>query len=137
MQSQISMNIKQKIIRFARVFTVVLSTFLTYSSVNAQCNITTGGVPCVGEPVLFKCNTVGASNFNWDFNGEGSNTALCDPTFTFNTPGNKVIKLTLRLPNGSTCNTQTTINVKPKPIINVKRIESWAIKTREEHIDNQ
>ena len=124
MQTQISMNIKQKIIRFARVFTVVLSTFLTYSSVNAQCNITTGGVPCVGEPVLFKCNTIGASNFNWDFNGEGTNTSLCDPTFTFTTPGNKVIKLSLRLPNGSTCNTQTTINVKPKPIINVKRIVS-------------
>lgn len=122
MQSQINMNIKQKIIRFARVFTVILSTFLAYSTVNAQCSITTGGVACVGEPITFNCNTVGGSNFNWDFNSEGTNTTQCDPIFTFNTPGSKVIKLTLRLSNGQTCNAQVTINVKPKPIINVKRI---------------
>lgn len=116
------MDIKQKIIGFARVFSVLLLTVLTYSTVNAQCSITIASPPCVGEPIQFNCNAVGATNFNWDFDGQGNNTSLCNPTFSFATPGNKTIKLTLKLPNGSTCNAQTVINVKPKPIVKVRRI---------------
>lgn len=123
MQTQLSMNIKQKIISFARVFVMVLTTLFTYSLSQAQnCNITTSGPACVGEPITFNCGAVGASNFNWDFNGEASNTTQCNPSQKFNTPGNKVIKLTLTLSNGQQCQAQTTVNVKPKPTINVKRI---------------
>ena len=122
MQTQISMNIKQKIIRFVRMFAVVVSTFLVYQTADAQCSITISGPPCVGEPVLFNCNSVGSSNFLWDFNGEGQNTTTCNPSFPFATPGQKTITLSLRLANGQTCNTSLVIDVKPKPIINVKRI---------------
>lgn len=124
MQTQINMDIKQKFIGFARVFAVLLSTVLAYGTANAQCTITTASPPCVNEPIQFNCNAVGASNYNWDFNGQGTNTTLCNPAFTFSTPGNKTIKLTLRLPNGSTCNAQLVIDVKPKPIVDVKRIVS-------------
>lgn len=116
------MDIKQKIKGFARVLVLILTSVAAYGTANAQCSISTSGPLCVGEPILFSCNTLGASNFNWDFNGEGTNTSTCNPAFPFSTPGSKVIKLTLTLANGQSCTAQTTIIVKPKPIINVKRI---------------
>ena len=122
MQSENHMNIKQQIIRLSKALGLMVTMLLAYSDLSAQCNITVGGPACVGEPVLFSCNSPGSSNYNWDFNGEGSNTSLCDPTFVFNTPGIKVIKLTLRLPNGSNCSSTLNIDVKPKPKINVQRI---------------
>lgn len=123
MQSQINMNIKQKIIRVTKAWGLLLSMLLAYSYADAQqCFITTSGPACVGEPILFSCNSLGASNFNWDFNSEGSNTTLCDPTFAFATPGNKAIRLILTLSNNAQCTATLNIDVKPKPIINVKRI---------------
>ena len=95
---------------------------LLIGELNAQCNITATGPICVDEPVLFDCNSIGSSNFNWDFNGEGSNNSLCNPTFKFSTPGKKVIKLSLKLASGSICNSNLTIDVKPKPTINVRRL---------------
>lgn len=122
MQSQINMNIKQKIIRLTRVWGLLLTMLLAYSYADAQCFISTSGPACVGEPILFKCNTLGSSNFDWDFNGEGDNKSLCDPTFAFTTPGTKLIKLILTLSNGQPCTATLSIDVKPKPTINVKRI---------------
>ncbi|MEZ4805007.1 MAG: hypothetical protein R2852_05860 [Bacteroidia bacterium] len=116
------MNIKQKIIRVSKAWGLLLTMLLTYSYANAQCSITTSGAPCVGEPILFSCNSIGASNFNWDFNSEGNNTTLCNPSFVFNTPGQKTINLSLTTAGGSPCTAKITIDVKPKPIIKVQRI---------------
>jgi hypothetical protein len=84
MQSENHMNIKQQIIRLSKALGLMVTMLLAYSDLSAQCNITVGGPACVGEPVLFSCNSPGSSNYNWDFNGEGSNTSLCNPTFVFN-----------------------------------------------------
>lgn len=98
---------------------------LSYLSVDAQCSITTNGAPpCVGQPITFFCNTIGSSNFNWDFNGQGSNTATCSPTFTFTNSGVKTIKLTLKLANGNTCSTTFTITIKEVPKIDVIQLSN-------------
>ncbi|HEY1045958.1 MAG TPA: PKD domain-containing protein [Bacteroidia bacterium] len=117
------MNIKQKIISFAKLMSLMLTVLVGYSTANAQnCSISTSGPACVGEPISFNCGTIGATNFSWDFNGEATNTTLCNPSQKFLTPGNKTIKLTLTLSNGQQCASQIVINVKAKPIINIKRI---------------
>jgi gliding motility-associated-like protein len=122
MQSQNNMNKIKQILGLSKAFGLLL--FLAFASpeLSAQCSITVGASPCVGEPVLFNCNAIGASNFNWNFNGEGSNTSACNPTFVFNTPGQKTITLSLRLANGNTCNATLNIDVKPKPIVRISRI---------------
>lgn len=79
----------------------------------AQCSITYSGATCVGEPIVFNCNSIGGSNYNWDFNGEGSNNNVCNPAFSFSTTGIKTITLSMRLSNGSTCSTSLKINIKP------------------------
>src|SRR5215216_5012616 len=122
MQTQFSMNIKQTIIRRGRALGLLLTMLFAYASVNAQCFITSSGPPCVGEPITFLCNTVGASNFLWDFNGQGSNNIQCDPSFIFTTSGVKTITLSLKLANGNTCNSSFVIEVFEKPVINVQRI---------------
>ena len=122
MQTQFSMNIKQKILRSKKVFGLLMAMLLAYSYAGAQCFITTSGPPCVDEPILFNCNSIGASNYNWDFNGEGSNNNLCSPSFIFTTAGFKTINLSLKLPNGQTCNASLQIEVKDKPIIKIQRI---------------
>lgn len=95
--------------------------FLFYvSQLSAQCFISTEGALCSGQPIAFHCNTPGASSFSWDFNGEGTNTTVGDPFFSFSTPGTKVIKLSLKLFNGSTCNAQLTVKVKAVPTIKMK-----------------
>lgn len=94
------------------------------SSVKAQCTITTSGPPCVNQPLQFFCNTTGASNYNWDFNSEGSNTTLCNPSFSFSTPGTKTINLTLKLANGQTCSATTTIVVKGSPDIKIVQLSN-------------
>ncbi|MES2617916.1 MAG: gliding motility-associated C-terminal domain-containing protein [Bacteroidota bacterium] len=95
---------------------------LGVSSVKAQCTITTSGPPCVNQPIQFFCNTTGASNYNWDFNSEGANTSLCNPSFAFSTTGTKTITLSLKLANGSTCNATTTIVVKGAPVIDFVKL---------------
>jgi gliding motility-associated-like protein len=116
------MNIKQKIIRSKKLIGLVLTMLLAYVSADAQCYITTSGQYCVDEPIQFNCNSIGSSNYNWDFSGEGTNNLICNPSFIFTTPGNKTINVTLKMSNGQTCNASLTINVKTKPIINVKRV---------------
>lgn len=93
-------------------------------SAHAQCNITTSSALCVGSPIEFNCNTVGASAFQWDFNAEGTNNSLCNPSFVFTTPGFKVIKLSLKLANGQTCQDQKTIRISAQPTANFKRISN-------------
>jgi gliding motility-associated-like protein len=123
MQTQISMNIKQKIISSKKLFSLLFTLLIAYASASAQqCAITITGPPCVDEPIQFNCGAIGATNFSWDFNGESTNTTLCNPSKVFTTPGFKTIKLTLTLPNGQTCNSSIVIDVKSKPIIDVKRI---------------
>jgi PKD repeat protein len=122
MQSQINMNIKQKIIRLTRAWGLVLTMLLTYSYANAQCSFTASSPACIGEPILFNCNSPGASNMVWDFDGIGSNTTSLTPTFVFNTAGTKAIKLTVRLANGSNCSYTLNVVVNPKPKVDVKLI---------------
>ena len=122
MQSQINMNIKQNIIRLTRAWGLVLTMLLTYSYANAQCSFTASSPACIGEPILFNCNSPGASNMVWDFDGIGSNNTSLTPTFVFNTAGNKVIKLTLKLANGSNCSYTLNVVVNPKPKVDVKLI---------------
>src|SRR5574343_182458 len=109
-----------------RFSSFLILTFLLMSAkqLSAQCNITTNGGLCVGNPIEFNCNSVGASGFQWDFNSEGSNNSLCNPTFTFSTPGFKVIKLSLRMANGKTCQDQKTIRISAQPTVNFKRISN-------------
>ena len=122
MRAENSMNKIRQLVKFGKGIGVLIAFLFIHFGANAQCSITVSGAPCVGEPVVFNCNSVGASNYSWNFNGEGTNTTLCNPSFTFNTPGQKTITLSLRLANGSTCNATFNLDVKPKPIINVKRI---------------
>src|SRR5687767_10536801 len=122
MQTQISMNIKQKIICFRKVFGLILTMLFAYANADAQCAITTSGIPCVGEPIFFNCGAPGSSNYNWNFNSEGSNTTACGPSFTFNSPGLKTITVTLKTSSGQNCTATIKLNVKPKPIVKVQRI---------------
>ncbi len=89
---------------------------------SGQCFITTTGSPCAGNQITFNCNSIGASNYNWNFNGEGSNTSSCSPAFVFNTSGTKVISLSMRLPNGQTCSAMINLTVNQKPEIRFRRI---------------
>lgn len=108
-----------------KFITALLSLILlTELRLNAQCPITSSAPVCVGEPVLFNCNSVGASNFQWNFNGEGSNNSLCDPSFTFSSPGSKTINLVLKLANGQNCTSSLVITVLPKPEIRINRISA-------------
>ncbi len=117
------MNIKYKINSTIKAFSLMVSMLLTVLSVNAQCSITTNGAPpCVGQPIQFLCGTIGASNYNWDFNSQGTNTTRCDPTFTFTTAGVKTIKLTLTLSNGQTCTYTRDITIKASPIIKIVQL---------------
>ncbi len=102
----------------------VLLTLFLFAEIrlSAQCKITSSAPVCVGEPVLFSCNSIGASNFQWDFNGEGSNNSICDPSFVFSSPGVKTINLSLQLANGKSCSSSLVINVLPKPVIRMNRI---------------
>ena len=109
-----------------RFSSFLILTFLLMSAkqLSAQCNITTNGGLCVGNPIEFNCNSVGASGFQWDFNSEGSNNSLCNPTFTFSTPGFKVIKLSLKMANGQICQTQKTIRILANPVVNFKLVNA-------------
>jgi hypothetical protein len=119
------MNIKYKMNSKIKAFGLMVAMLLSYLSADAQCSITTNGAPpCVGQPIQFFCNTVGASNYSWDFNGQGSNTTTCNPTFTFNTAGTKTIKLTLKLANGNTCNATFTFTIKESPVIDVVQLNN-------------
>ncbi len=85
-------------------------------SLNAQqCNIGYTGVPCINNPIDFKSNTPGATNHNWDFNGEGMNNTKANPQFAFGTSGLKTIRYTCTLPNGNVCSTTLQLTIKNKP----------------------
>jgi PKD repeat protein len=122
MQSQNNMNKIRQLIRISKTIGLLLFFAFMSTETKAQCSITVGSSPCVGEPVLFNCNAIGGKNFSWNFNSEGVNTSLCNPTFVFNSAGTKKIDLTLTLANGNTCNATIDIVVKPKPIINITRV---------------
>ncbi len=99
--------------------------FLFYANnALAQCSITYSGAACIGEPLIFNCNSIGGSNYNWDFNGEGSNNKICNPVFSFSTTGIKKITLSMQLPNGTTCNTSLNINIKPTIVPNFRVLSS-------------
>ncbi len=72
-------------------------------------------MPCVGNPIAFKSTTPGATNHQWDFNGEGQNNTTANPTFVFLIPGPKTIKYTCTLPNGTQCSNQIGITIKERP----------------------
>jgi len=106
-----------------KTFVLLMAICFSTDAAKAQsCQITYSGASCVGEEIAFSCNSINPSSVVWDFNQEGSNALLCDPTFTFNSPGYKVIKLSLKDVNGKTCNSSVTINVKAKPKINIRLI---------------
>ena len=115
-----TMNLKITL-RFTSLFILTI-LLLSAKQLSAQCNITTSGNLCVGDPVQFSCNSVGASGFQWDFNAEGTNNSLCNPTFTFSTPGTKTITLKLKLPNGTNCNTSKTIKINALPVVKFGRV---------------
>lgn len=98
-------------------FLLVWAFQIHFNSLSAQCFISTNGVACAGQPIIFNCNSPGSTNINWDFNGEGTNNVNISPFFTFNNPGVKLIKVSLKLPNGSTCNAQLTLTIMPSPEI--------------------
>ncbi len=120
MNMKLKINLTNKLKAVGLMFAMVFGVL----SVNAQCNITYQGSPCIGDPITFFCNSPGASNYNWDFNGEGTNVADCNAAFTFTTAGTKTIKLSLKLANGQTCNAQIQVVVKNKPKIKLTRISN-------------
>jgi hypothetical protein len=93
------------------------------ASASAQCSITTSGPACVGEPIGFNCNSIGGS-YDWDFNGEGTNTSACDPSFIFNSTGVKKITLKVTLANGSICSSSLNLNIQAKPEMKLSRVSS-------------
>ncbi|MCC6818607.1 MAG: T9SS type A sorting domain-containing protein [Bacteroidia bacterium] len=108
------------------LFSTFLSLFIFSSAaLNAQCSITYEGSLCVGNPISFSCNTIGSSQFNWDFNGEGSNLFQCNPIFTFASPGIKTINLSLKLIDGSSCNAQITFKISEPPVIKSSSISNY------------
>lgn len=122
MQSQKNMNTQRQISKIIKALGVLTMLLFATVNANAQCNIQVPNATCVDEPILFNCGVAGGSNFNWDFNGESSNTSQCDPLYKFSTPGQKVIKLSMTMANGQTCSVTKTITVNPKPIIDVTLI---------------
>jgi hypothetical protein len=68
MNMKLKINLTNKLKAVGLMFAMVFGVL----SVNAQCNITYQGSPCIGDPITFFCNSPGASNYNWDFNGEGT-----------------------------------------------------------------
>lgn len=72
---------------------------------------------CVGEPVEFNItDSCYVKSALWDFGG-GQTSTLFNPSFTWNTPGTKLVKLCVSNDCGESC-TQTFINVREKPIVN-------------------
>lgn len=104
------------LVAFKKCLLILLFLFFG-EQLYAQCSISYQGATCVGSPIIFSCNSVGSSNFNWNFNNEGTNTLRCDPIFTFATPGTKSVTLSLTQANGTTCNAQLTLKIEESPVI--------------------
>lgn len=102
--------------QLTRLVTVLVFLFPNHS-LSSQCFITYSGNACQGLPIQFNCNSVGAQQIIWDFNGEGSSSD-CEPMFQFVNPGQKTVKLSVRTFNGTLCASQVSFVVKPSPIIN-------------------
>lgn len=73
---------------------------------------------CVAGPVAFSDNSFSGSgqltNWNWNFAGAG-NSIIKDPSYLFNTPGLKSIRLQVRDINGCLDDTVATIPYFPVP----------------------
>lgn len=117
------MGVKLNKSKFLQVVLLALLMWLSYA-LNAQCYISTSSSFCVGSPIPFYCNTVGATNIVWNFNNEGASTNSCNPSFVFATPGLKTITLNLKLANGSNCSNTTTITVNSNPLARIKRVSN-------------
>jgi PKD repeat protein len=117
------MNLKKtkcvSLLRIALLFAAILHSGKTAYS---QCYITASGPQCVNEAIQFNCNSPGSSVHQWDFNSEGNNNLLCNPSFIFTTPGIKTITVSLKMANGQTCNASLNINVRTKPIVKIRLI---------------
>jgi len=124
MQTQKNMNKQSQISKIIKALGMLTMLLFATVNANAQCNIQVPNATCVNEPILFNCGIAGGSNFNWNFGGAGVNTAQCNPIFTFTTPGQKVITLSMTLANGQVCSVTKTITINPRPIIDVKLIPS-------------
>ena len=76
-----------------------------------------GGSLCMNNEVAFTNTSTGetgpAVTWTWDFNGEGSSSAM-DTTFTFTTPGSKTIELKSSIP-GCASVVQKTIFIEEAP----------------------
>ena len=104
------------------IFAILMS--FAQSAWSQNCYISSTGNFCVGSPVTFYCNTLGGSNYLWNFNSEGSNTSTCNPNFTFNTPGQKTIQLNMKLSNGNNCNSSIQIYISANPVAKVTRLSN-------------
>lgn len=124
MQTQKNMNKQSQISKIIKALGMLTMLLFATVNANAQCNIQVPNATCVNEPILFNCGIAGGSNFSWDFGGAGVNTSQCNPVFTFTTPGQKVITLSMTLANGQVCSVTRTITINPRPIIDVKLISS-------------
>ncbi|MEM9022552.1 MAG: PKD domain-containing protein, partial [Bacteroidota bacterium] len=77
---------------------ISIPAFVTIAPVDAQFSVPS--VVCPGDPLTFVNNSVGASNFNWNF-GDGTSSQAANPGKVYNTPGTYVV--TLNASSGS-CN---------------------------------
>ncbi len=80
---------------------------------------------CIGQPVNFTNNTVGANRYHWNFgdtaSGPADSSNLQNPVHIFNSPGTYTVEL-IATNTGGSCSPDTakvidTIITKPQPII--------------------
>ncbi len=79
---------------------------------------------CMGESLLYKVESLGGNGFSWDF-GDGERPMNNDSVhYTFNQPGQKIVRVTVYYFYADTNNCQSdardSIYVKPAPILNIK-----------------
>jgi PKD repeat protein len=109
------------------IYPVTLTTTsLLGCSHDTTINVIVNGLPmpsftsnptCMGDSVLFTNNSASQSNYNWNFNNEGT-SVLFSPKFTFTTSGNKSIILTETDTNGCVGTISQSIISQPRPIAN-------------------
>jgi gliding motility-associated-like protein len=93
----------------------VVFFLISLGHLKGQCDIKIKGVYCLNNVIEFTGN-LSATNHTWDMNGQGTVNNQSVVLYSFNTPGNKVIKYTCQV-NGQPCTSSKTIYINPLPVI--------------------
>ncbi len=83
-----------------------------------NCQVTFSGSLCVGNPITFTGELTGTTH-DYDFNGENASSGQRIVSYSFKTPGNKVITYITTV-NGQKCTSTINLTIKTSPKIKIK-----------------